>query len=37
MFEEIAFDSVKMLMFLFWVTLGAVMISGVVWLRSNKK
>ena len=37
MLEEIFFDSVKMLMFLFGFALGMVMVCGVVYLRSDKK
>jgi hypothetical protein len=37
MFEEIAFDAVKMLMLLFWVAIAFVIISGALWMRSNKK
>jgi hypothetical protein len=36
MFEEIASDAVKMLMFLFFVTLAFIMLSGALWLRASK-
>jgi hypothetical protein len=37
MFEEIAFDAVKMLILLFWVSIAFVIISGAFWVRYNKK
>ena len=37
MFEELALDAVKMLILLFWVAITFVFISGVFWVRSNKK
>lgn len=36
MFEEIAADAVKMLMFLFFVTLAFIIVSGALWLRASK-
>jgi heme/copper-type cytochrome/quinol oxidase subunit 4 len=36
MFEEIAADAVKMLMFLFFVTLAFIVVSGALWLRASK-
>jgi hypothetical protein len=37
MFEEIASHAVHMLILLFWVTIVFIIISGVFWMRSNKK
>jgi hypothetical protein len=37
MFEEIAFDAVKMLILLFWVAMAFIIVSGALWMRSNKK
>jgi hypothetical protein len=37
MFEEIAFDAVKMLILLFWVSIAFIIISGALWMRSHKK
>jgi len=36
MFEEIATDAVRMLMFLFLVSLAFIVISGALWLRASK-
>jgi hypothetical protein len=37
MFEEIVSDAVQMLILLFWVTIAFIIISGVFWMRFNKK
>lgn len=37
MFEEMASDAVKMLIFLFWTALAFAIIWGALWLRSHKR
>ncbi|MEM0096418.1 MAG: hypothetical protein QXL77_07685 [Candidatus Bathyarchaeia archaeon] len=37
MFEEIVLDAVKVLVFLFWFTLGFAVIFGALWLKAVKK
>jgi len=37
MFEEMASEAVKMLLFIFWTTLAFAIIWGALWLRVCKK
>jgi hypothetical protein len=37
MFEEMASDAVKMLIFLFWTTIAFTIIWGALWLRAHKE
>ena len=37
MFEEMASEAIKMLLFIFWTTLAFVIIWGALWLRAIKK
>jgi hypothetical protein len=37
MFEEMASDAVKMLIFLFWTALAFTIIWGALWLRAHKE
>ncbi|MDH5482100.1 MAG: hypothetical protein OEY22_04370 [Candidatus Bathyarchaeota archaeon] len=37
MFEEIASDAVRTLIFLFWSTLVVIIIFGALWIRACRK
>jgi hypothetical protein len=37
MFEEMASDAAKMLIFFFWTTIAFVIIGGALWLKSYKR
>jgi hypothetical protein len=37
MFEEMASEAVKMLVFIFWTTIAFAIIWGALWLRTSKK
>jgi hypothetical protein len=37
MFEEMASDAVKMLIFLFWTTIAFTIIWGALWLKAQKR
>jgi hypothetical protein len=37
MFDQMAFDALRMLIFFFWLTLAFVVIWGALWVRSTKK
>jgi hypothetical protein len=37
MFEEMASDAVKLLIFLFWTTIAFTIIWGALWLKSHKR
>jgi hypothetical protein len=37
MFEEMASDAIKMLIFFFWVTLTFVILYGTLWMHAQKK
>ncbi|MEM1551525.1 MAG: hypothetical protein QXS01_01095 [Candidatus Bathyarchaeia archaeon] len=37
MFEEMALEAVKMLLFIFWTTIAFAIIWGALWLKVSKK
>ncbi len=37
MFEEMASDALKMLIFLFWTTIAFAVIWGALWLKAAKR
>lgn len=37
MFEEMALDAVRMLVFFFWTTLGFSIVWGALWLKVARK
>jgi hypothetical protein len=37
MFEEMASEAIKMLVFIFWTTIAFAIIWGALWLKASKK